>query len=373
MNLLSLFDEMLSKKASDMHIRSNTKAYLRINGDLHAMENMEIPQSSEIEEMILGYMNEDQRRTFYSKHECDLGLTIENKGRFRLNVFKQRGDVNAAIRHVPLEVPSIEALSLPISIKKLAENDRGLVLVTGPTGCGKSSTLAAMIDHINTNFKSHVITIEDPIEFLHKDKKSIISQRELNIDTTSYPEALRHVVRQDPDVVLIGEMRDLETMAAAITAAQLGHFVLSTIHTIDTIQTVSRVVDMFPPHQQAQIRYQFADTLKGIVSQRLIPRANGQGQIPAVEVLAATSLVKKYIEENNQVELRSVIKQGQYYGMQSFDQAILKLYQDGKIKLEDGLAAATSAEELMMAVRGIETSVESATSFTLERFDMPNK
>ncbi|MBU0952284.1 MAG: PilT/PilU family type 4a pilus ATPase [Elusimicrobia bacterium] len=373
MELLTLFDEMLRKGASDMHIRANSRPYLRIDGDLHPIDENVIVQGSEIEQMISGLMNEGQKRAFYSKYECDLAVTMENKGRFRINVYKQRGELNIAIRHVPIQIPTIEQLGLPNVIKKLAENDRGLVLVTGPTGCGKSSTLASMIDHVNTNFAYHIITIEDPLEFIHNDKKSIISQRELNIDTLNYPEALKNVVRQDPDVVLIGEMRDLDTMQAAMTAAQLGHFVLSTIHTIDTIQTVSRVVDMFPPHQQTQIRYQFADTLKGIISQRLIPKANGKGLVPAVEVLVATPIVKKYIEENNLSELKNIIKQGQYYGMQMFDQAILKLYQEGKIKLEDGLAAATSPEDLLLSVRGIQSSVESATvitsGITLERFD----
>ncbi|OGS21508.1 MAG: hypothetical protein A3J83_05860 [Elusimicrobia bacterium RIFOXYA2_FULL_40_6] len=373
MELLTLFDEMLRKGASDMHIRANSRPYLRIDGDLHPIDENALIQGNEIELMVLGLMNEGQKRSFYSKYECDLGVTIENKGRFRINVYKQRGELNIAIRHVPIQIPTIEQLGLPNAIKKLAENDRGLVLVTGPTGCGKSSTLASMIDHINTNHAYHIITIEDPLEFIHQDKKSIISQRELNIDTLNYPEALKNVVRQDPDVVLIGEMRDLETMQAAMTAAQLGHFVLSTIHTIDTIQTVSRVVDMFPPHQQTQIRYQFADTLKGIISQRLVPRANGKGLVPAVEILVATPIVKKYIEENNLSEIKNIIKQGQYYGMQMFDQAILKLYQEGRIKLEDGLAAATSPEDLLLSVRGIQSSVESATNITsgitLERFD----
>ncbi|OGS28269.1 MAG: hypothetical protein A2297_10250 [Elusimicrobia bacterium RIFOXYB2_FULL_48_7] len=374
MDLLALFDEMLQKDASDMHLRSNSRPYLRIHGELHPVDETFVSQGSDMEALVLGFMNEGQKRTFYSKYECDLAITLENKGRFRINVYKQRGEVNVAIRHVPIQIPTIEQLALPNVIKKLAENDRGLVLVTGPTGCGKSSTLAAMIDHVNNNFAYHIITIEDPLEFIHKDKKSIISQRELNIDTLNYPEALKNVVRQDPDVVLIGEMRDLETMQAAMTAAQLGHFVLSTIHTIDTIQTVSRVVDMFPPHQQNQIRLQFADTLKGIVSQRLVPRASGKGLIPAVEVLVATPIIKKYIEENNLSEIKTVMKQGQYYGMQTFDQAILKLYQEGKIKLEDGLAAATSPEDLLLAVRGIQSSVESAgmatgPTITLERFD----
>jgi twitching motility protein PilT len=256
------------------------------------------------------------------------------------------------MRYVPVEIPSFETLNLPQVVKKIADNPRGLVLVTGTTGCGKSTTLASMIKHINSTRTNHIITLEDPIEFLHKDKLSIISQRELGIDTTSYSEALKHIVRQDPDVILIGEMRDTDTMAAALTAAQTGHLVLSTIHTIDAIQTVTRIVDMFPPHHQNQIRLQLSDTLKGVISQRLLANIKG-GRVPACEILVVTALVKKFIEQNTMSEIMQAMKQGAYYGMQVFNQSLLALYNSGNISLEDALAAATNPEELMMNIRGI--------------------
>ncbi|MDI6640978.1 MAG: PilT/PilU family type 4a pilus ATPase [Elusimicrobiota bacterium] len=368
MELNDLFKEMLNKKASDMHIRPNSKVYLRIDGVICPLETIGEISSAETEKFAFQLMNDEQKKTFAARHECDLAVTIHELGRLRVNVYQQRGLINIAVRYIPVEVPTIEQLNLPQVLKKLAESPRGLILVTGPTGCGKSSTLAAMIEHINSSISAHIITIEDPIEFIYKDKKSIISQRELGIDTLTYAEALRHVVRQDPDVILIGEMRDLETMSAALTAAQLGHLVLSTLHTRDTIQTVSRVVDLFPPYQQNQIRYQLADTLVGVVSQRLLLKSTGKGQIPAVEVLVATPLIKKYIEENNLNEILNLLKQGEYYGMQTFNRALLKLYREGKVKLENALESATSPEEFMLAIKGIETSTESAQRITLERF-----
>ncbi|MEW6039952.1 MAG: PilT/PilU family type 4a pilus ATPase [Elusimicrobiota bacterium] len=369
MEIISLLKIMVEKKASDLHVRPNSRPYLRVDTILYPQESLPELNDDEIRNSIDGIMNEEQKKIFRAKHECDMAITVEGMGRFRFNVYQQRGGVNFAVRHISMKIPTIEQLNLPASLKKLAENYRGLILVTGPTGSGKSSTLAAMIDHINSNKQCNIITIEDPIEYVYEDKKSIISQREIGMDTLDYHEALKHVVRQDPDVILLGEMRDLATMAAGMTAAQMGHLVLSTLHTIDTIQTVTRVVDLFPPHQQNQIRFQFADVLKGVVSQRLLPHASGKGLIPAVEVLVATPLVKKYIEENNLGEIIGVMKQGEYYGMQTFNLSLLKLYKEGKIKMEDALSAATSPEELMMQIRGIESGAEQVKSgITFERF-----
>ncbi|MBN1383542.1 MAG: PilT/PilU family type 4a pilus ATPase [Elusimicrobia bacterium] len=347
----------VSQKASDLHLRADMPAVLRINGKLNPIKD-KVFTIEQMEKIAQSIMNDKQREVFMEKGECDLSYAAADIGRFRGNVYRQKGTVNIVMRCVPSEVPSLDSIGLPDSIKRIAENHRGLVLVTGTTGCGKSTTLAAMIDYINSSRSTNIITIEDPIEFLHKDKLSIISQRELGLDTLSYSEALKHVVRQDPDVILIGEMRDNETMAAALTAAQTGHLVLSTIHTIDAVQTVTRIIDMFPPHHQNQIRLQLADTLKGVISQRLLPSTK-RGRVPACEILVVTTLVKKHIEQNTMGEITQAIKQGNYYGMQLFNQALLNLYNSGDVALEDVLAAASNPEELMMNVRGITSGSES--------------
>ncbi|OGS45892.1 MAG: hypothetical protein A2539_05350 [Elusimicrobia bacterium RIFOXYD2_FULL_34_15] len=348
-----LLSNMISMKASDLHVRSATNSVYRIEGKIKQIEG-KIFSLEQVEKMSYSMMNEKQREMFTRRGECDLSYSIYGVGRFRGNIYRQRGSINIALRFVPTEIPSFEALHLPTVIRKIADNQRGIVLVTGTTGCGKSTTLASMIDYINSTRPVHIITLEDPIEFLHKDKLSVVSQRELGMDTTSYLEALKHIVRQDPDVILIGEMRDTETMAAALTAAQTGHLVLSTIHTIDAIQTVTRIVDMFPPHHQNQIRLQLSDTLKGVISQRLLQNVKG-GMMPACEVLVVTALVRKFIEQNTMSEILQAVKQGAYYGMQTFNQALLNLYNAGNVSLEDALAAATNPEELMMNIRGITT------------------
>ncbi|MEW6557483.1 MAG: PilT/PilU family type 4a pilus ATPase [Elusimicrobiota bacterium] len=349
--LNELLKLVVSLKASDLHLRSETKSVLRIDGKLKSVEN-KVFSLQQMEKIAQSIMNTKQREIFAQKGECDLSYSASGIGRFRGNIYRQRGSINIAMRHVPTEIPPFSSLSLPAVINKIAENQRGLVLVTGTTGCGKSTTLASMIDHINSTRTAHIITLEDPIEFLHRDKVSIVSQRELGMDTVSYSDALKHIVRQDPDVILIGEMRDTETMAAALTAAQTGHLVLSTIHTIDAIQTVTRIVDIFPPHHQNQIRLQLADTLRGVISQRLLPKTNG-GRIPACEILVVTALIKKYIEQNTIGDILQAMQQGAYYGMQTFNQSLLQLYNSGDVSLEDVLAAATNPEELMMNIRGI--------------------
>ncbi|MFH1540696.1 MAG: PilT/PilU family type 4a pilus ATPase [Elusimicrobiota bacterium] len=342
---------MILEKASDLHLRSARNVVLRINGKLKPLED-KVFSIEQIKEIAQSIMSEKQRESFATKYECDLSYSLKGIGRFRGNIYYQRGSINIAMRYVPVEIPTFEMLNLPPIIEKIADNQRGLVLVTGTTGCGKSTTLAAMIKHINSTRAAHIITLEDPIEFLHRDKLSIVSQRELGVDTISYKEALKHIVRQDPDVILIGEMRDIDTMAAAITAAQTGHLVLSTIHTVDAIQTITRIVDMFPSHQQNQIRLQLADTLKSVISQRLLINVKG-GQIPACEVLIMTSLIKKFMEQNTISEIVQAMKQGNYYGMQTFNQSLLNLYSSGNILLEDALDAATNPEELMMNIKGI--------------------
>jgi twitching motility protein PilT len=364
MEIKSLLEELVSRKASDLHLRAGCPAMLRIDGQLVAMEQTFAP--AETESIALSMMNEAQKETYRQRHEADLAYSHPNIGRFRVNVFSQRGQMSLVFRVIPTAIPSIAELKLPPVIEQIANNQRGLVLVTGTTGSGKTNTLAAMIDHINRTRSAHIVTIEDPIEFLHEDNKSIISQRELGFDTLTYLDALRNVVRQDPNVILLGEMRDLETVSAAITAAQTGHLVLSTLHTVNAAQTVNRIVDLFPPHQQTQTRILLADTLKAVVSQRLLACASGTGRVPAVEVLIVTQLVKKLIEENTISEISNVMKQGQFYGMQTFNQALIKLFKEGSVKLEDALNAASNPEELMLAVRGVESSSENANNF-LER------
>lgn len=365
MNILPLLQDMIAKNASDLHLRADRPAVLRVDGEL-------IPQgqtfsADETYAIAIGLMNDEQKAIFKQRHEVDLAATFEGAGRFRINAFKQRGVINMAFRVIPTKVPTIAELKLPPVISQIAANKRGLVLVTGTTGCGKSNTLAAMINHINAERSENIITIEDPIEFIHTDKKSIISQRELGFDTVTYLDALRTVVRQDPDVILLGELRDQETMATAITAAQTGHLVLSTIHTVNAAQSINRIIDLFPPHQQDQIRLLLADTLKAVVSQRLLPHSSGKGRVPAIEVLVVTPLIKKLIEENNLAEMVNQMKLGQYYGMQTFNQALLKLIQTNEIKLEDALTAATNPEELMLAIRGVESSSDNANSSFFER------
>jgi len=302
-----------------------------------------------------------QRKIFDVKNEVDFSFAVPNVGRFRGNAFRQRGSVAVVLRQIPTEIPNFQQLYLPPVMSKICKLSRGLVLVCGPTGSGKSTTLAAMIQNINEDRSDHIVTIEDPIEFLHRDIKSIVSQRELGSDTISFAEALKHVLRQDPDVILLGEMRDLETTSTAITAAQTGHLVLSTLHTTDAVQTINRIIDMYPPHQQAQVRVQLADVLKGVICQRLISHARGNGRVPACEILVVTALVKKAISENKMSDVQEAIRQGQYYGMQTFHQALLKLYKDGQIKLDDALEAASNPEELMMAIRGITSGTENVT------------
>jgi len=362
-----ILKRFIELKASDLHLRSADFPYIRVHGLLQKFEGFDIISPNEIKEFVNYIMSEEQKKKFLSEKECDIGYDFEGLARLRMNVFYQKGVINIAIRYIPKEIPLKQELNLPEAIYKLADNVRGLVLVTGPAGSGKSTTLASMIDHINSTRSAHIVTIEDPIEFIHKNKNSIISQREVMYDTNSFISALRHVVRQNPDVILIGEMRDLETIQTALTAAQLGHFVLSTLHTVDAIQTVHRIIDIFPPHQQNQIRFQLADTLKGVVAQRLVKRKDKVGLIPVVEILVGTPAVKKCIQENRLGDILNLMKQGKFYGMQTFNQTLVEYFNKGLISLEDALLAATSPEELMLAIKGIESS-SLGTSQVFERF-----
>lgn len=354
--LKELLKVMMRSGASDLHIRAGSKPILRVNTQLKVAGKFANISPEDGEKLIEDICSEEELQEYKKNKEVDMSLSVAGVARFRVNIFQQRNTVNIVMRLVPTQSPTIEELQLPESLKKISSQQRGIALVTGTTGSGKTSTLAAMIDYINKNFSKHIITLEDPIEYLHKDMKSIVSQREVGVDTYSYPGALKHIVRQDPDVILIGEMRDIETMKAALTAAQMGHLVLSTVHTINAVQTITRIVDIFPPHHQNQIRLQLADSIVAVVSQRLLPRKDDEGMIPAVEVMVATSLIRKLIEENDYTGINEQIEKGDYYGMQSFNQALEKLYKDEHIDLDEAKKAATNPEDLMLRIRGIKSS-----------------
>ena len=354
MNLKQMLDIMLQKKASDLHLRVGLKPILRIDGALNAIET-NVLTNEDIEQTLNQILNEDQKSRFLKKNEMDLALSVSKLGRFRINFYRQRGTIGVAIRAVNTKIPSFDELNLPPVIKTLSEQRRGLILVTGTTGSGKSTTLAAMIEHINQNRPENILTIEDPIEYVYRDKKSIISQREVGGDTESFANALRHAFRQDPDVILIGEIRDLDTMSIALTAADTGHLVLSTLHTMNAIETISRIVTFFPPHQHQQIRSLLAGTLKAIICQRLLPRSDGPGRVPAVEVLVTSGSVREYIvDPMKTLLLIELIESGAIqYGMQSFDQSIMKLYKSNLITYQEALAQTTSPDDFDLRVKGI--------------------
>ncbi|MBI4802273.1 MAG: PilT/PilU family type 4a pilus ATPase [Elusimicrobia bacterium] len=357
-NLNMLLKAMVQNKASDTHIRGDASVCLRINGAVTQI-NASTMTAKEVEELVSPLLTKRLSSIFNEKHEVDFSVEGGPElGRFRFNVFIQKGKICVAIRHIPVKIPTFEELKLPVeSIKKLLLNERGLILVTGITGSGKTSTLAAMIECLNQKWESHIITIEDPIEFVFADKKSIISQREIGSDTTTFVDALRASLRQDPDVILVGEMRDLETTQAAITAAETGHLVFATMHTTNAVQTLSRIVDLFPPHQQVQVRMQLSETLKGIISQRLLPCTKG-GRVPAVEVLCGTAHIKKMIAENNLDAINQAIVKGGFYGMQSFNQSLVRLHKEGMAKLDDIIQAASNPDDVLLAIKGVEQEIE---------------
>jgi twitching motility protein PilT len=342
---------MTDRGSSDLHIKVGSPPAIRLNGRLVVLREVPPLTAEQTQMLAFGMMDEHQKQSFASRHEIDFAYSLPGVARFRVNVFHQRGSVGMTLRRVATERATIEELGLPPVIRKLADEPRGLILVTGTAGSGKTTTLAAMIDHINSTREGHIVTIEDPIEVIHEDKKCIVNQREIGIDTDSYEEALRHVVRQDPDIILIGEMRDHETVAAALTAAEIGNLVLSTLHTIDATETINRIIDFFPPYQQKQVRLMMAATLKGIISLRLIPSIQG-GLVPAVEVLVMTGTIREYVTDSEKTYLiRDAMDEGEYYGMQTFDQSLLNLYQERKITLDDAIAMAHNAHDFKIKVR----------------------
>ncbi|MCA9337293.1 type IV pilus twitching motility protein PilT [Candidatus Saccharibacteria bacterium] len=345
-----LLDEVIKKKASDLHLQVGLAPILRVDGKLVPVAGTEPLTEEAVEALIFAILDEDQKQILLKDKEFDFSFAYGDLGRFRVNAFHERGNLAAALRLIPNEILSVEQLGLPATVNKFAEYPRGLVLVTGPTGSGKSTTLAGLINKINLERAEHIITIEDPIEFTHKSKKSVIVQREVHYDTYSFSAALRSSLREDPDVVLIGEMRDLETIAAAITIAETGHLVFATLHTTSASQSIDRMIDVFPPHQQPQIRAQLANILMAICSQRLIP-AIGGGRIAAAEILIATPAVRNIIREGKSHQLEAVIQTGAEFGMQSMDKTLVGLVQKGAITYDEARNYAVDIEELDRMMR----------------------
>ncbi len=331
--------------ASDVHITVGIPPKMRVNGQLITMDYPRLMPGDTLQ-LLMEIMNDQQREKFDEKGEHDMSFSIPNVGRYRVNAYHQRGSVAIALRLVGTEIPTPESLGVPESVVDLYMRKRGLVLVTGPTGSGKSTTLAAIIDRINNNRECHVITLEDPIEYLHHHNLSMVNQREIGLDSQTYANALRAALREDPDVILVGEMRDFETISVAITAAETGHLVLSTLHTIGAASTVDRVIDVFPPHQQQQIRVQFANVLEAVISQQLIPTADGKGRVAAFEVMHANHAVRNLIREGKTHQLMSVMQTNRKLGMIAMDEAILQLYSQGRITKDSAIQFAQNPDEM---------------------------
>jgi twitching motility protein PilT len=358
MNLNELLKTTFEKRASDLHVKVGVPPILRIDGRLTPLETEKRTTQEEALNVALSIMNANQKAKFKERNELDMAYAVPGLGRFRVNVFQQRGSVGMVFRQVPAKILNFEDLMMPVVLQKVASEQRGLILVTGTTGSGKSTTLAAMIDYINTTRTANIITIEDPIEFLHRDKKSIVNQREIGSDTFSFSDALRSALRQDPDVILVGEMRDFETISTALTAAETGHLVLSTLHTLDAAETINRIITVFPPYQQKQVRMQLASVIKGIISQRLVARADGSGRVPAVEVMLGTLSVREAIIDDTKTrQIPSIIAAGlTHYGMQTFDQSLLMLYKNDVITYEEAIMTASNPDDFALKVKGIQST-----------------
>jgi len=360
MNINDLLKMAVERRASDLHLKVGSHPVVRIDGELQSLIEVKRLMQEDTVAMAFSLMNSRQKQRFKESLDLDLAYSVPGLGRFRCNVFQQRGSIGLVMRVIPAGVQTIRELMLPRVLEKICEERRGLVLCTGTTGSGKSTTLASMIDHINAIRSEHIMTIEDPIEFLHRDKKSIVNQREVDVDTRAFASALRAALRQDPDVVLVGEMRDLETIETALLAAETGHLVFSTLHTLDAAETVNRVISVFPPHQQKQIRIQLAQVIRAVVSLRLVPRADGTGRVPAAEIMVATGYIRECIENKDKTKfIREQIALGtSQYGMQTFDQSLYQLYKGGLITLDEALRRASNPDEFKLKVQGIQFTAD---------------
>ncbi len=362
----------VENKASDVHLKANSLPIFRINGELYPQPDFGIVSKDNLDKIAASMMYKYQVQVFQENKDVDLAYSLPSIGRFRVNIFSQRNSISIEMRYVPFSIPSFESLNLPKVIKTISLKKKGLILVTGVTGSGKSTTLASMIDYINSNKSAHIITIEDPIEYLYKDNKSIIEQREMGMDVYSFSHGLREALRQDPDIILIGEMRDHETIETAILAAETGHLIMSTLHTLDAQETINRIVAVFPSHQQKQIRIQLASVISAIISQRLIIRSDKQGRVPAAEILINTALIKECIlDEDKTLSIRDYIKNGNLqYEMQTFDQSLYNFYKNNIITYEEALAQSTTPNDLALLISGVDSSsVSSQFAWTTDKSD----
>ena len=360
MHVNDLLKIAVDNGASDLHLKVGSNPMMRVRGSLVPITEAKRLDHEDLVAMSAAIMSTTQREKFRDAQEVDLAYSVPGLGRFRCNIFQQRGTVGLVLRVIPMQIRSLDELGLPNVLKTIAAEERGLVLVTGTTGSGKSTTLAALIDQINQTRCTHVMTVEDPIEFLHRDQKSIINQREVAVDTRSFAQALRSALRQDPDVILVGEMRDFETIETGLLAAETGHLVFSTLHTLDATETINRIIAVFPPHQQKQVRLQLASVLKAVISQRLMPKSDGKGRAAAVEVMISTPFIRDCIVDKEKTYLipGAIASGTSQYGMQTFDQSIFGLFQQGLVSYEEALRWATNVDEFKLKVQGISTTAD---------------
>jgi twitching motility protein PilT len=365
LDINELLKSSAAYKASDLHVKVGNPPVIRVDGRLHPMPKIRRITQEDVMKMSFSVMNDAQKEKFKRSSEIDIAYSVPGLGRFRVNIFQQRGTIGMVFRLIPVKIQTLQELTLPKTLESLSLKPRGLILVTGTTGSGKSTTLAAMIHHINQNRTSHIITVEDPIEYLHRDVKSIVNQREVGSDTLSFGAALKSALRQDPDVIMVGEMRDFETIETALVAAETGHLVMSTVHTVDATETVNRIISVFPPYQQKQIRLQMAGVLQGIISMRLVPKSDDKGRVPATEVLVATNRVKECIVDKDRThELTDIIASGYtQYGMQSFDQALMMLFKKNLITYEEALRQSSRPDDFALKVKGIDATDEAWVEF----------